>query len=91
MTPPRGCSTINTTEARQSREKGWYKMERTAYKGYIIDTDNLGRPYIYNTASPYSEDSDRITVYAETLDQCKAIVDARIQYGADIRRYDEIG
>lgn len=66
-------------------------MERTTYKGYIIDTDELGRPYIYNTASPYSEDSDRITVCADTLEQCKAIVDARIQYGADIRRYSDIG
>lgn len=66
-------------------------MKRTAYKGYIIDTDDLGRPYIYNTASPYSEDSDRIMVYADTLDQCKAIVDARIQYSADVRRYRDIG
>ena len=66
-------------------------MERTEYKGYIIDTDNLGRPYIYNTSSPYNEDSDHITVYANTLEQCKAIVDARIQYGADIRRYSDLG
>lgn len=34
-------------------------MKRHDYKGYIIDTDNLGRVYIYNTESPYSEDSDR--------------------------------
>ena len=34
-------------------------MRRTIYKGYIIDQDNLGRAYIYNAASPYSEDSDK--------------------------------
>lgn len=66
-------------------------MERKEYKGYIIDTDNLWRPYIYNTASPYSEDCDHILVYADGMDQIKAIVDARIQYGADIRRYSDIG
>jgi hypothetical protein len=38
------------------------KMKRTTYKGYIIDTDNLGRQYVYNTASPYSEDSDKIII-----------------------------
>lgn len=65
-------------------------MKRTKYKGYIIDTDNLGQPYIYNTASPYNEDSDYITVYADTLKQCKAIVDARLKYNADIRQYSDI-
>jgi len=34
-------------------------MKRTIYKGYVIDQDDLGRTYIYNTASQYSEDSDR--------------------------------
>ena len=34
-------------------------MKRTTYKGYIIDQDDLGRTYIYNTESQYSEDSDR--------------------------------
>ena len=33
--------------------------KRHMYKGYIIDRDNLGRLYIYNTRSPYSEDGDR--------------------------------
>lgn len=65
-------------------------MKRTEYKGYIIDTDNLCRPYIYNTASPYSEDSDRILVRAQTVKQCKAIIDARIEYGADVRSYSEV-
>ena len=34
-------------------------MKRTTYKGYIIDQDDLGRTYTYNTASQYSEDSDK--------------------------------
>lgn len=34
-------------------------MKRTNYRGYIIDHDDLGRLYIYNTASAYGEDSDR--------------------------------
>ena len=34
-------------------------MKRTIYKGYVIDRDDLGRIYIYNTASLYSEDSDK--------------------------------
>ena len=33
-------------------------MKRKIYKGYIIDHDNLGRLYVYNLASQYSEDSD---------------------------------
>jgi hypothetical protein len=47
-------------------------MERTTYKGYVIDHDNLGRLYVYNTASPYSEDSDRklvpLSSYCESTD-----------------------
>lgn len=65
-------------------------MKRTKYKGYIIDTDNLNRPYIYNTASPYSEDSDHILVRAQNVKQCKAIIDVRIEYGADVRSYSEV-
>lgn len=34
-------------------------MKTTTYKGYVIDTDNLGRVYIYNQKSPYSEDADK--------------------------------
>lgn len=34
-------------------------MKRQEFHGYVIDTDNLGRAYIYDTRSPYSEDSDR--------------------------------
>lgn len=60
-------------------------MKRTEYKGYIIDVDNLGRLYIYNTESPYSEESDRILVRASSVRECKEIVDARIQTHMDIR------
>ena len=34
-------------------------MKRKIYKGHVIDYDNLGRLYIYNLASRYSEDSER--------------------------------
>lgn len=63
---------------------------KQAYRGYIIDVDGLGRLIIHDTSSPYSEDSDHIMVYADTLKQCKAIIDARIQYSADIRRFSDI-
>lgn len=52
-------------------------MTRTNYKGYIIDTDNLGRLYIYNTASPYSEDSDKKLI-------ASAIMSKRTQNTGDI-------
>lgn len=54
-------------------------MKRTEYRGYIIDTDNLGRTYIYNTASPYSEDSDHKLVNARTLKAAKEIIDGEIE------------
>lgn len=54
-------------------------MKRTEYRGYIIDTDDLGRPYIYNTASPYSEESDHVLVNARTIKEAKAIVDTEIE------------
>lgn len=60
-------------------------MKRTTYKDYIIDTDNLGRLYIYNTASPYSEESDRILIQATTTNEAKRIIDARITTGQDVR------
>lgn len=63
-------------------------MKRTVYKGYVIDVDDLGRPYIYNTASPYSEDSDRILIRIDDrrqLAQAKAIIDARTETGQDCR------
>lgn len=58
---------------------------RTKYKGYIIDRDNLGRLYIYNTASPYSEDSDKILINANSIKAAKEIITARIETGRDIR------
>lgn len=64
-------------------------MKRTEYKGYIIDTDNLGRPYIYYTASPYSEESDRILVNVRTLKEAKKIIDLSIQEDELERQYFE--
>lgn len=66
-------------------------MKRTIYRGYVIDTDSLGRLYLYNSASPYSEDSDHILVGASTLAQAKALVDARVETGQDVRNYTELG
>ena len=63
-------------------------MKRTTYKGYVIDTDNLGRPYIYNTTSPYSEESDHILIFIDSkkqLAQAKAIIDERIYTDFDYR------
>lgn len=63
-------------------------MDRMEFRGYIADTDDLGRPYIYNTSSPYSEDSDRIFVNIDDVkqeDQIKLIIDARIEFGEDFR------
>ena len=54
------------------------KMTRTTYKGYIIDTDNLGMVYIYNASSPYSEDSDKKVLghpIKFPLAECKKIID----------------
>ena len=64
-------------------------MKRATYKGYVIDTDDLGREYIYNTESTYSEDSDRILIDISdfgTLKAAKAIIDERIRTGKDIRK-----
>ena len=41
-------------------------MKRTNYKGYVIDTDNLGRVYYYNPASAYSEDCDKVILGTDT-------------------------
>jgi len=66
-------------------------MKRTTYKGYTIDTDNFGRPYIYNTASQYGEDSDHILVFGVTkIHEAKAIIDARTSSGQDIRSLSEV-
>ena len=65
-------------------------MKRTIYKGYVIDTDDLGRPYIYNTDSPCSEDSDHILIFgAGTISDAKTIIDARVSSGRDIRDISE--
>jgi hypothetical protein len=50
------------------------------YKGFTIDTDNLGRQYIYNNTSPYSEDSDKqILGMGFNLKQIKEIIDEKIE------------
>ena len=57
-------------------------MKRTLYKGYVIDADNLGRQYIHNTASPYSEDSDRELLHGVyKLKDIKAYIDALVDGG----------
>lgn len=58
---------------------------RTKYKGYIIDRDDLGRLYIYNTDSHYSEDNDKIIINANSVKAAKEIITARIETGRDIR------
>ena len=63
-------------------------MKRQKYRGYIIDTDDLGRPYIYNPASPYSEESDLLLVYIDPkkqVTQIRAIIDDRVEHGSDCR------
>jgi hypothetical protein len=48
------------------------------YKGFTIDTDDLGRQYIHNNASPYSEDSDRqIIGTGFKLEEIKKIIDEK--------------
>lgn len=60
-------------------------MSRTNYKGYVIDRDDLGRLYIYDTASQYSEESDKIYIDANSIKAAKEIITARIETGRDIR------
>jgi len=57
-------------------------MKRTIYKNYVIDTDNLGRQYIYNTASPVSEDSDKKVIgVGLKLKDIKSVIDKAIDNG----------
>lgn len=59
------------------------------YKGYTVDTDNLGRVYIHNNNSRYSEDSDKIIIADDDkyykVKEIKAIIDKRVATGQDIR------
>ncbi len=57
-------------------------MARIKYKSYIIDRDNLGRLYIYDPKSQYSEDSDHILVECTSIKDAKTIINLRIQYPA---------
>lgn len=60
-------------------------IKREEYRGYIIAQDNLGRAWIYNTESPYSEEIDMIRVRANTNKECREIVDIRLEFGVDYR------
>lgn len=53
-------------------------MKRTIYKGYVIDRDNLGRLYVYNTKSPYTEESDRKYLSVDTLKEAKEWISAEV-------------
>jgi hypothetical protein len=55
-------------------------MNRKLYRNYIIDVDDLGRQYIYNTISPYSENSDKkvVGMYLKESD-IKKIIDDEIE------------
>jgi hypothetical protein len=59
--------------------KGVINMKdiRRKYKGYIIDKDDLGRVYIYNTKSPYTEDCDRIIIHDGTIKAAKEEINIR--------------
>lgn len=53
-------------------------MKRTTYKGYIIDRDDLGRIYVYNLKSPYTEDSDRTLIPENTVKAAKEFISAEV-------------
>lgn len=50
------------------------KTTRRKYKGFIIDRDALGWLYIYDTHSPYTEDSDRNYIGENTIKAAKEII-----------------
>ena len=53
-------------------------MKRTTYKGYVIDRDDLGRIYVYNTKSPYSEESDHVLIPENTVKAAKEYISAEV-------------
>ncbi len=53
-------------------------MKRQIYKGFVIDTDNLGRIYIYNTKSQYNEESGRDFARFTTVADAKKRINERI-------------
>ena len=60
---------------------------RHFYRGWVIDHDNLGRPYVYNTASPYSEDSDHTLVPASwKLQEICEYIDEHIEWLEKLKR-----
>lgn len=65
-------------------------MKRTTYKNFVIDTDNLGRLYIYNQKSPYSEDSDRKLVRGTTLKDGKKAIEEELEWIARHKQIEEV-
>lgn len=53
------CLNICVGQSKNKNERKT-KMKRQEYHGYVIDKDNLGRIYIYDTRSPYTEDCDKV-------------------------------
>jgi hypothetical protein len=50
------------------------------YRGYVIDTDNMGRQYIYFKNSPFSEDCDHTIIGTGLkLKEIKRKIDERIE------------
>ena len=57
-------------------------MKRHVYRGFVIDTDNLGRQYIYDPKSGYSEDSGKqIVGVGYTYKFLKSCVDIYLDWG----------
>jgi len=62
------------------------EISRTKYRGYIIDINDIGRVYIYNTESPYSEDSDSLVLGDPSkypLSVVKKFIDKRLSYNTN--------
>lgn len=54
-------------------------MKLREYKGYVIGRDDLGRMYIHNTASPYSEDCDHRFIWENTIKAAKEEINFSIE------------
>ena len=52
------------------------------YKGYVIDTDNLGRQYAYFKASPFTEEADKKIIGCDLkVKEIKATIDEATKLG----------
>lgn len=66
-------------------------MKRTTYKGIVIDTDDLGRVYIYDPRSSYSEENDHILTYTSSLKDTKQFIDQKLlEYELEQKQYQKI-